>query len=86
MSKGIPLLSPREKQLLRRFAAGRTDVAIAMELGDRESRIAAQRKRLIEKLQIHSDEQLVTVANQFASWPKGPMGMMFSPTERRHRE
>ena len=63
-------LSPREKQLLRRFAAGRTDAMIAVELGDRENRIAAQRKRLIEKLQIRSDDQLSAAADRFAPWSR----------------
>lgn len=62
-------LSPREKQLLRR-ARGKTDAEIAVELGDRESRITEQRKRLGEKLAIRSDEQLSMVAKELASWPK----------------
>ena len=40
-----------------------------MELGDRESRITEQRKRLIEKLASRSDEQLSMVAKELASWP-----------------
>jgi DNA-binding CsgD family transcriptional regulator len=69
-NESILYLSSREKQLLRRFARGKTDATIAMELGDKESRIAAQRKRLIEKLKIRSDDQLSMVANKLASWPK----------------
>ena len=61
-------LSARDKQLLRRFAAGKTDAKIATELGDRESRIAAQRKRLGQKLQIRSDQQLSMLANELAPW------------------
>ena len=68
-SKGFFYLSPREKLLLRRFAHGKTDATIATELGDRESRISAQRKRLLKKLEIGSDEQLLIVANRVASWP-----------------
>jgi DNA-binding CsgD family transcriptional regulator len=78
-SESIPLLSPREKRLLRRFAAGKTDAAIAMELGDKESRIAAQRKRLIEKLQIRSDDQLSAAADRFAPWSRRKVGI--SPTD-----
>jgi DNA-binding CsgD family transcriptional regulator len=62
----IPLVSPREKKLLRRFAAGKTDAQIAIELGDIESRIAAQRQRLAEKLKIDTHEQLVAVADKLA--------------------
>jgi hypothetical protein len=52
----IPSVSPREKLLLRRFAAGRTDSEIASELRDRPGR---------------TPEQLATVANELArhhSW------------------
>jgi|SRR5215831_12994515 len=62
-------LRPREKKLLRRFASGKTDKEIAQELGDREERIAAQRQRLREKLQIQTDEQLVVLAGTLAHWP-----------------
>jgi DNA-binding CsgD family transcriptional regulator len=65
---GIPYLSPREKQLLRRFAAGKTDIQIARELYDTESRIAAQRQRLAEKLQIDTHERLLEVANTLGQY------------------
>ena len=65
----IPYASPREKMLLRRFAAGKTDVQIAIELHDTESRIAAQRRRVAEKFQIDTHEQLVAVANKLAPYP-----------------
>jgi DNA-binding CsgD family transcriptional regulator len=54
----IPYVSPREKRLLRRFAAGKTDAQIALELGDTESRVATQRQRLAEKFQIDTHERL----------------------------
>ena len=66
----IPHVSPREKKLLRRFAAGKTDAQIAVELGDTESRVAAQRQRLAEKFQIDTHEQLVAVANNLARMPR----------------
>jgi DNA-binding CsgD family transcriptional regulator len=47
---GIPYASPREKLLLRRFAAGMTDSQIAREIGYKPSGIAAQRQRLAEKI------------------------------------
>ncbi|MBR0735165.1 hypothetical protein JQ636_38330 [Bradyrhizobium japonicum] len=40
------LLSPREKQLLRRLAAGKTDKEIAVRLGGRAEQVSAQRARL----------------------------------------
>jgi DNA-binding CsgD family transcriptional regulator len=62
----VPHVSPREKKLLRRFAAGKTDIEIAKELGDTESRVAAQRQRLAEKFQVDTHEQFVAVANKLA--------------------
>ena len=63
------ILSPREKQLLKRFAVGKSDRVIACEIGGTEQRIGVQRKRLTEKLQIQSQAQLVIFADQFAAWP-----------------
>ena len=68
----IPYVSPREKKLLRRFAAGKTDIEIAIELRDRESRIAAQRQRLADKFQIETHEQLLAVANKMAADGRHP--------------
>ena len=64
----IPYVSPREKLLLRRFAAGMTDSQIAGELGDRLSRIAAQRQRLAEKFDIRTPEKFATVAKELARY------------------
>jgi len=63
------ILSPREKKLLRRFALGKSDKVIACEIGGTQQRIGMQRKRLIEKLQIQSQAQLVALAAQLAAWP-----------------
>jgi DNA-binding CsgD family transcriptional regulator len=66
----IPHVSPREKQLLRRFANGKTDKQIAVELGGTPSGIGVQRQRIAEKFRIHTDEQLRAVASQLAKWPR----------------
>ena len=63
------ILSPREKQLLRRLARGKSDQVIASEIGGTTQQIGLQRKRLIEKLHIQSQAQLVTLAAQLAGWP-----------------
>ncbi|MDD1519987.1 MULTISPECIES: helix-turn-helix domain-containing protein [Bradyrhizobium] len=47
--QGAPL-SPREKQLLRRIAAGKTDAQIAERFGGGVKRVAEQRARLLNKL------------------------------------
>jgi DNA-binding CsgD family transcriptional regulator len=62
-----PLRKSARKKLLRRFAAGKTDIETAIELRDRESRIAAQRQRLADKFQIETHEQLLAVANKMAA-------------------
>jgi DNA-binding CsgD family transcriptional regulator len=62
-------VSPREKLLLRRFAAGIGDDQIATEFGDKPSRIAAQRERLTEKFNIRTAEQLSAVADELAHRP-----------------
>lgn len=62
-------ISPREKLLLRRFAAGLPDNKIATELGDKPRRIAAQRERLAEKFDIRTPEQLGAVADRLAHHP-----------------
>jgi FixJ family two-component response regulator len=40
-----PILSPREKQLLRRLAQGKPDQKIAAEIGGRTDQITLQRKK-----------------------------------------
>jgi DNA-binding CsgD family transcriptional regulator len=65
----LPNVSPREKLLLRRFAAGKTDREIAADLGDTENRIVAQRQRIAEKFQVQTHEQVVALASQQALWP-----------------
>jgi DNA-binding CsgD family transcriptional regulator len=62
------VLSPREKRMLRRLAQGKTNKEIAQEIGGNAEQIAVQRGRLIRKLEIQSDEHLVSVANQLAPW------------------
>jgi DNA-binding CsgD family transcriptional regulator len=65
----IPYVSPQEKKLLRRFAAGKTDIQIARELYITESRIAAQRQRLAEKFQIHTHQQLAEFVGKLNRYP-----------------
>jgi len=64
-----PILSPREKRLLRRFAQGKTDKTIAQEVGGTAKQVAAARAMLTNKLGICSQENLVSLASQLAPWP-----------------
>ena len=63
-----PYASPRDRQLLRRFAAGKTDKQIAYELGGTISSVAAQRQRIAHKFDIQTDNQLRELTNQIAVW------------------
>jgi len=61
-------MSPREKQLLRRFARNKSDQQIAAEIGGRPDQIALQRQRLIERLQTEPEQQLSALARSLARW------------------
>ncbi|MCP3466471.1 LuxR C-terminal-related transcriptional regulator [Bradyrhizobium sp. CCGUVB23] len=61
-------LSPREKQLLRRFVAGKTDAQIAERLGGTAAQVAEQRVRLLEKLKISAPDEIADAAERLASW------------------
>ena len=57
----VVILSAREKQSLRRLAHGQPDKLIVAKIGGTEKQIGMQRERLIEKLRIQSQEQLVDI-------------------------
>ncbi|MBR0692818.1 LuxR C-terminal-related transcriptional regulator [Bradyrhizobium lablabi] len=59
-------LTAREKKLLRRMALGRSDYEIAIQIGGTEARIATQRLRLLRKLNIHSEGEIVDAAARLA--------------------
>lgn len=59
-------LSPREKLMLRRLAQGKTD---HLEIGGRQDQVVSQRERLLQKLQIGSQEQLTAVTLRLTPWP-----------------
>ena len=65
-SERTEYLSPREKQLLRRFAQGKTDETIAIEFGRTKGRISAQRLRIMKKFRLESQAELVALADQIA--------------------
>jgi len=68
MTGAFPVLTPREKKLLRRLAKGKTDHAIGVEIGGTELQIAAQRQCLMKKLNITSDARLTAAAAEHAPW------------------
>ena len=65
MSDVLPL-SPREKLLLRRIAAGKTDAQIATRLGGSAKQIALQRARLLGKLGVNSTAEINDAAKRLA--------------------
>ena len=68
------ILSPREKQLLRRLAKGKSDKQIATQIGGTEQQIAAQRQRLIDRLGIHSPTELTAATERLARIGKVSLG------------
>lgn len=66
----VVILSPREKRLLRRLAEGKSDGRIRLEIGGTLEQIGAQRLRLVAKLHIGSQAELVKLAEQLAPYPK----------------
>lgn len=61
-------LSPREKRFLRRMAKGMSDEAVAMSLGGRPDQVRDQRARLVAKLGINSQQDLIDAAVRLAPW------------------
>ena len=61
-------LSPQEKKLLRRFAKERQTTKSPASSGCRPGPAAAQRQRIVEKLEIRSQAQLASAAHLFAYW------------------
>jgi len=59
-------LTARERQLLRRFAAGKTDKEIALHLGGTAEQISAQRARLLSRLKISSETEIAEAARRLA--------------------
>jgi DNA-binding CsgD family transcriptional regulator len=77
-------LSPREKLMLRRLAQGKADHQIAVEIGGRQDQVASQRERLLQKLQIGSQEQLTAVALRLAPWPLSGTKSKVTPPRPRY--
>jgi DNA-binding CsgD family transcriptional regulator len=64
-------LSPREKRLLRRMAKGMADSAIAQSMGGNLEQVRTQRERLLRKLKVRSQADLVAMAQRLAPWRRG---------------
>jgi DNA-binding CsgD family transcriptional regulator len=62
------LLSPREKRMLRRLAQGMSDAEIAASIGGRADQVKNQRVRLLNRLQMTSQAEIIETAQRFAPW------------------
>jgi DNA-binding NarL/FixJ family response regulator len=59
-------LSSREKQMLRRLAKGWTTEAIRQSIGGTLDQVQEQQSRLMRKLQINSQKELIDAATRLA--------------------
>lgn len=59
-------LGPREKRLLRRIAAGKTDAQIAVHIGGSAEQVSKQRARLLGRLGISSQAEITAAAQRLA--------------------
>jgi RNA polymerase sigma factor (sigma-70 family) len=57
-------LTPREREVFERVVRGKTNKHIALELGTTERTIKAHRHRVMEKMQVPSLAELVSLAEQ----------------------
>ncbi|WP_375789903.1 hypothetical protein ACE10Z_22845 [Bradyrhizobium sp. Pha-3] len=55
------------------MALGRRDAEIAAQIGGTEAQVAVQRLRLLRKLKIQSQAQIVDAAEKLARWPSSPI-------------
>ena len=62
----MKLLSPREKQLLRRIAAGKTDDQIAVRIGGSAEQVSKQRARLLGRLGVSTQAEIADAAQRLA--------------------
>lgn len=74
MDKDV-LLSPREKQLLRRFAAGKTDEELVSYFGGSIEQMSYVRARLLNKLGISAQTEISDAAERLAKSPRYGTGL-----------
>lgn len=63
----LNMLTPREQEVLRIIARGRTTKQIAQELGLSTATVGNHRKHICQKLGLHSTAELVAFAVTHAS-------------------
>lgn len=55
------------------MALGRCDADIAAQIGGTEAQVSVQRLRLLRKLKIKSQAQIMDAAERLARWPSSPI-------------
>jgi len=65
--ESLSMLTPREQEVLRIIARGRTTKQIAQELGLSTATVGNHRKHICQKLGLHSTAELVAFAVTHAS-------------------
>ena len=60
-------LTPRERQVFERVVRGRTNKHVALDLGTTERTIKAHRHRVMEKMQVQSLAELVSLAERLGT-------------------
>ena len=67
LQRHFELLTPREREVLDRIAAGKLNKEIAAALGTSESTIKAHRASIMEKLHVHTSAELGRVTHELGS-------------------
>ena len=60
----VATLTPRERQVFHLIVRGKTNKQIARELGTTERTVKAHRHEVMEKMQVHSLAELVSIAER----------------------
>ena len=68
----IAALTPREREVFELVICGKTNKHVAHELGVTERTIKAHRHRLMEKMQVQSFAELVSLAERISIWMAPP--------------
>ena len=68
------LLTPREREVFQLVVRGKTNKHVALELGTTERTIKAHRHRVMEKMQVRSLAELVSLAERLGLLAAGSFG------------
>jgi len=72
----LALLTPREREVFELVVRGKTNKHVALELGTTERTIKAHRHRVMEKMQVQSLAELVSIAERLGTLAASSSGRM----------